>query len=50
MDMTLAQVRWWGDAAARREALAQANRIMAARLAWADSKDITRILRSLGAG
>jgi hypothetical protein len=49
MSMTLAQVHWWGDAAARREAMAQANRIMAARLAFADGKDIKRILRSLGA-
>ena len=48
MYYTLAQVRWWSDAVARREGLAQASAIIAARMAWADGKDVTRILRALG--
>jgi hypothetical protein len=50
MDYTLAQVRWWSDAAARREAQAQANAIIAARMVWVDGKDVRRVLKALGAG
>jgi len=49
MGYTLAQVHWWSDAIARREAQAQANAIIAARLVWADGKDVKRVLRALGA-
>jgi hypothetical protein len=50
MDYTLAQVHWWFDAVSRREAQAQANAIIAARMVWADGKDVKRVLRALGAG
>ena len=50
MGYTLAQVRWWSAAVNRREAQTQANAIIAARMVWADGKDVRRVLRSLGAG
>ena len=50
MNYTLAQVHWWSAAIARSEAQAQANAIIAARLVWADAKDVKRVLKALGAG
>jgi hypothetical protein len=49
MTYTLAQVRWWSDAVSRREAQAQANAIIAARMVWTDGKDVRKVLRALGA-
>lgn len=49
MGYTLAQINWWSAAVARQQAQAQAGAILAARLAWAEAKDVDRVLRALGA-
>jgi hypothetical protein len=48
LDYTLDQVHWFGAAIERQAAAAQARAVVAARMAWADGKDVTRLLRALG--
>jgi hypothetical protein len=48
LDYTLDQVSWWSAAIERKTASAHARAIFAARMAWADGKDVQRVLRALG--
>ena len=48
LDYTLDQVEWWAAAIERQAAAGQARAIVAARMAWADGADVTRLLRALG--
>lgn len=48
LEYTLAQVRWWSEAISRARQMHHADAILSARLAWAESEPLGKVLRGLG--